>query len=620
MQKTLAVPPATASPVKEPPTTNVRLDAWKKSIEGNKVKRFNNYQERRSESEKLRDQLKSQDIPEEQKECIKRNYAAQQDAYWRDSRKEITIGDFELLKVIGTGAFGIVRLCRHKGTGEIRAMKQMNKKEMVFKNQVHHVRAEKEALSSAKDDWVIGLHYTFQDDQYLYMVMEYLPGGDLMTYLMRKDTFSEEETRFYIAELVEAIDYIHTNLHYIHRDIKPDNIVFDIDGHIHLLDFGLCKYQPPEPAQGEGVPTGSSADSQSSPSYRRARHPPREKMQSVVGTPDYMGPEVYKKAPYGKECDMWSLGIIMFEMLFGGPPFSDERHDPSVTSARVMHWRRWFHIPPDPHVSSEARDLLKGLICDPADRLSADQIRVHPFFRGLDFKRLRSMAPPIKPIVKGPLDTSNFDDFPGADDKFMIPAERHKVTGDKTLLAAFHDYGYRRDLEAKKPSITAALSSASVVVMQEASAPSGLVQSHAPPMRPAQAQQGPPQHSFVANRGKQPAKSSMSPAIPGGPSVARAPLPTQWSSSPYAPVYAGYTGPANPQLQAYCPASASGPRPPLQAMPVGFVPGASCQGTVLTSQVPLAAPLGQPVPQVSAVNHVDVAPFCLPRAGHPSAP
>jgi len=620
MQKTLAVPPATASPVKEPPPTNVRLDAWKKSIEGNKVKRFNNYQERRSESEKLRDQLKSQDIPEEQKECIKRNYAAQQDAYWRDSRKEITIGDFELLKVIGTGAFGIVRLCRHKGTGEIRAMKQMNKKEMVFKNQVHHVRAEKEALSSAKDDWVIGLHYTFQDDQYLYMVMDYLPGGDLMTHLMRKDTFSEEETRFYIAELVEAIDYIHTNLHYIHRDIKPDNIVFDIDGHIHLLDFGLCKYQPPEPAQGEGVPTGSSADSQSSPSYRRARHPPREKMQSVVGTPDYMGPEVYKKAPYGKECDMWSLGIIMFEMLFGGPPFSDERHDPSVTSARVMHWRRWFHIPPDPHVSSEARDLLKGLICDPTDRLSADQIRVHPFFRGLDFKRLRSMAPPIKPIVKGPLDTSNFDDFPGADDKFMIPAERHKVTGDKTLLAAFHDYGYRRDLEAKKPSITAALSSASVVVMQEASEPSGLVQSHAPPMRPAHAQQGPPQHSFVANRGKQPAKSSLSPAIPGGPSVARAPLPAQWSSSPYAPAYAGYTGPANPQLQAYCPASASGPRPPLQAMPVGFVPGASCQGTVLTSQVPLAAPLGHPVPQVNAVNHVDVAPFCLPRAGHPSAP
>eukprot|EP00439_Symbiodinium_sp_Y106_P080136 s200_g18.t3 len=293
-----------------------------------------------------------------------------------------------------------------EGTGEIRAMKQMNKKEMVFKNQALEAWPPQAASSFPckdflEDDWVIGLHYTFQDDQYLYMVMDYLPGGDLMTHLMRKDfhdTFSEEETR---------------------------------------------------------VPTGSSADSQSSNMATIGGD--AEVALTQVGTPDYMGPEVYKKAPYGKECDMWSLGIIMFEMLFGGPPFSDERHDPSVTSARVMHWRRWFHIPPDPH-----------------DRLSADQIRVHPFFRGLDFKRLRSMAPPIKPIVKGPLDTSNFDDFPGADDKFMIPAERHKVTGDKTLLAAFHDYGYRRDLEAKKPSITAALSSASVVVMQEASEPSGL--------------------------------------------------------------------------------------------------------------------------------------------------
>jgi len=597
----------------------VRLDAFKKSIEGNKVKRFNNYQERRSESEKLTDQLKSQDIPEEQKECIKRNYAAQQDAYWRDSRKEITIGDFELLKVIGTGAFGIVRLCRHKGTGDIRAMKQMNKKEMVYKNQVHHVRAEKEALSSAKDDWVIGLHYTFQDDTYLYMVMDYLPGGDLMTHLMRKDTFTEEETRFYIAELVEAIDYIHTNLHYIHRDIKPDNIVFDVDGHIHLLDFGLCKYQPPEPAQGEGVQAGSSADNQSSPSHRRARHPPREKMQSVVGTPDYMGPEVYKKAPYGKECDMWSLGIIMFEMLFGGPPFSDERHDPSVTSARVMHWRRWFHIPPDPHVTQEARDLLKGLICDPADRLTADQIRAHPFFRGLDFKRLRGMSPPIKPIVKGPLDTSNFDDFSGADDKFMVPSERHKVTGDRTLLAAFHDYGYRRDLEAKKPSITAALSSASVVA-GEASIAQGMVQA------PARLQHTQPgfQHHSAAARGKAPSKgATASSAIPGGdwhiPGQGGQPLtwasmPQQWSSSAYTNPYAGYPGPANPQMhgQPYCPA----PARPHVAVPVSF--GAPCQGALYTTQMPWTAPQamqGHAMTQVSSVNSADAAPFRVQRPG-----
>ena len=531
---------------------NVRLDAFKKSIESHKDKRFSDYRERRTESQKLRDQLRSQDIPEEQKEVIKRNYAAQQDAYWRDSRKEITISDFELLKVIGTGAFGIVRLCRHKGTGEIRAMKQMSKKEMVFKNQVHHVNAEKDALSVAKDDWVIRLHYTFQDDQYLYMVMDYLPGGDLMTHLMRKDTFNEEETRFYIAELVEAIDYIHTNLHYIHRDIKPDNIVFDIDGHIHLLDFGLCKYQQPEPAEGGDAERVESESP--GPSKFRARHPPREKMQSVVGTPDYMGPEVYRKAPLGKECDMWSVGIIMFEMLFGGPPFSDERHDPSVTSARVMHWRRWFKMPPDPNVGEQARDLLKGLICDPEDRLSAEQIRQHPFFKGLDFKKLRKMAAPIKPVVKGPLDTSNFDDFSGVDERFAIHKERHKVTGDRTSLAAFHDYSYRRDLEAKKPSISAALNSASMAGSEAAAVVT------------APASLGGVAHPCMA-------RSSVPCPVTGGDAWYLQGQSSPWTS-PSRP-YQGYTAPgvAMTGMQAYV--QPMGARPPVMAAvpPVNFVGG-----------------------------------------------
>mmetsp|Transcript_100189 Transcript_100189/g.192200 ORF Transcript_100189/g.192200 Transcript_100189/m.192200 type:complete len:674 (-) Transcript_100189:61-2082(-) len=379
----------------------------------------------------------------------------------RESRKQVTISDFEFIKVIGSGAFGIVRLCRKKDSNEIFAMKQMSKKEMVYKNQVHHVRAEKDALSMAKDGWVIKLHYTFQDDNFLYMVMDYLPGGDLMTHLMAKDIFTEEETRFYIAELVEAVDYIHTRLHYIHRDIKPDNIIFDREGHIHLLDFGLCKYNPPQPAANEEAASSSNVDSTDTrPNNRRAhRHLPRRELPSVVGTPDYMGPEVYRKAPYGPECDWWSVGIIMFEMLFGGPPFSDERHDAAVTSSRVMRWRQHFHMPPDPRVSEDARDLIRGLICDPQDRLTADQIRAHPFFKGLDFKKLREMMPPIRPKVSGPLDTSNFDDFPGAESKYGITNSRHQVVKDPSFLA-FHDYGYRRDLEAKKPSVRAALSSA----------------------------------------------------------------------------------------------------------------------------------------------------------------
>lgn len=412
-------------------------------------------------SQALSCQLKELALSEDQKEAVRKSFNKQQDEYMRESRKQVTISDFEFIKVIGSGAFGIVRLCRKKDSNEIFAMKQMSKKEMVYKNQVHHVRAEKDALSMAKDGWVIKLHFTFQDDNFLYMVMDYLPGGDLMTHLMLKDIFSEDETRFYVAELVEAVDYIHTHLHYIHRDIKPDNIIFDREGHIHLLDFGLCKYNPPQPAStDESSPSAAVESTDARSVNRRApRHLPRRDLQSVVGTPDYMGPEVYRKAPYGPECDWWSVGIIMFEMLFGGPPFSDERHDAAVTSSRVMRWRQHFHMPPDPRVSEDARDLICGLICDPQDRLTADQIRAHPFFKGLDFKKLREMTPPIRPKVNGPLDTSNFDDFNGADAKYGITNSRHQVVKDPSFLA-FHDYGYRRDLEAKKPSVRAALSSA----------------------------------------------------------------------------------------------------------------------------------------------------------------
>lgn len=467
-----AVPEGMNQAVVPPRRHNPRLEAFKQAIEIKKVQRAQDFQERRSMSQKLSEHLRQ--LPsEDQKDAVRRSFNSQQDEYMRECRKPVSTKDFEWIKVIGTGAFGIVRLCRKKDTGEVFAMKQMKKKDMIVKNQAHHVRAEKDALSLAKDNWVIGLHYTFQDDIFLYMVMDYLPGGDLMTHLMRKDTFNENETRFYIAELVEAVDYIHTNLHYIHRDIKPDNIVFDSDGHILLLDFGLCKYSPPQPtgAAGDGPVDGTQPDNNT---YRRApRHLPRAQLASMVGTPDYMSPEVCRREPYGKECDWWSVGIIAFEMLFGGPPFSDERHEPMITSQRVTRWRQYFHLPADPRVGRDARDLLRGLICDMQDRVTACQIRVHPFFRGLDFSRLREMEPPIKPVVNGPLDTSNFDDFGNAEreGRWDMPLPQHQVAKDHNLYA-FHDYGYRRDLESKKPSVQTALNSAVGVALGVATPPS----------------------------------------------------------------------------------------------------------------------------------------------------
>jgi len=151
------------------------------------------------------------------------------------------VKDFEPVTIIGKGAFGEVRVCRHIPTGEPVAIKKLKKNEMIFKNQIAHVRAERDILSLAKNPWIVDLKCAFQDSIYLYLVMEFLQGGDLMSVLMKKDILTEEETRFYIAETILAIDSVH-KLNYIHRDLKPDNLLIGKDGHIKLSDFGLCKH------------------------------------------------------------------------------------------------------------------------------------------------------------------------------------------------------------------------------------------------------------------------------------------------------------------------------------------------------------------------------------------
>lgn len=156
-------------------------------------------------------------------------------------RKKITVKDFDLLNIIGKGAFGEVRICRFRETGEVVAMKKMRKSEMLDKKQVGHVKGEREILAKAKSPWVVDLKFSFQDETHLYLVMEFLPGGDFMTLLIRKDILSEEEGRFYGAEMVLAIEAVH-KMNYIHRDLKPDNILMDKDGHLKLTDFGLCKF------------------------------------------------------------------------------------------------------------------------------------------------------------------------------------------------------------------------------------------------------------------------------------------------------------------------------------------------------------------------------------------
>ena len=200
------------------------------------------------------------------------------------------------MSIIGRGAFGEVRICRYKETGEVIAMKKMKKSEMLYKNQVAHVKAERDVLIKAKNPWVVELKYSFQDERHLYLVMEFLPGGDLMTLLMRKDILSEDESRFYIGETILAIETIH-NLNYIHRDLKPDNILLDKDGHVKLTDFGLCKHAEIRPHKmTEYKQTEFSSNFNQLKSvldkklgYKRSR----QLAFSTVGTPDYIAPEVF---------------------------------------------------------------------------------------------------------------------------------------------------------------------------------------------------------------------------------------------------------------------------------------------------------------------------------------
>ena len=278
-------------------------------------------------------------------------------------------------------------------------MKRMNKNEMVYKNQVQHIRAEKDILALADNPWIVDLKFSFQDEKSLYLAMEYLPGGDLMTLLIKKDILTEDESRFYVAEMVAAIDSVHV-LNYIHRDLKPDNILIDGRGHIKLSDFGLCKHadiygsNPYENLQKVEHDQRYKVLMERNTDYKRNR----KLAYSTVGTPDYIAPEVFGRGGYDHTVDWWSVGVILFEMLVGYPPFfSDE---PSITCQKILHWRKTLSIPREAKLSASATDILRKLICDPSDRLGrngAAEIKNHPFFLGVNWDNIRNTNSPNMP-------------------------------------------------------------------------------------------------------------------------------------------------------------------------------------------------------------------------------
>ncbi|XP_054322203.1 myotonin-protein kinase isoform X1 [Pongo pygmaeus] len=299
--------------------------------------------------------------------------------------------DFEILKVIGRGAFSEVAVVKMKQTGQVYAMKIMNKWDMLKRGEVSCFREERDVLVNGDRRWITQLHFAFQDENYLYLVMEYYVGGDLLTLLSKfGERIPAEMARFYLAEIVMAIDSVH-RLGYVHRDIKPDNILLDRCGHIRLADFGSCL---------------------------KLRADGTVRSLVAVGTPDYLSPEILQAVgggpgtgSYGPECDWWALGVFAYEMFYGQTPFYAD--STAETYGKIVHYKEHLSLPlADEGVPEEARDFIQRLLCPPETRLGrggAGDFRTHPFFFGLDWDSLRDSVPPFTPDFEGATDTCNFD-------------------------------------------------------------------------------------------------------------------------------------------------------------------------------------------------------------------
>lgn len=414
------------------PVTRQKAAAAKQLIENHYKNYYQGLQDRMDRRRALQRKAQEAQVSNEEQEEMLRNLERRETEFMRLQRHKMGIDDFELLTIIGKGAFGEVRLCRARSTGKIFAMKKLKKSEMLSRGQVEHVRSERNLLAEVDSRCIVKLFYSFQDSDFLYLIMEYLPGGDIMTLLMREDVLSEDVARFYIAESVLAIHSIHQH-NYVHRDIKPDNLILDKNGHLKLSDFGLCKplenkystmllenevLTSQDPISGTDGHSGCDGAPWPMPKeqllqWKRNR---RALAYSTVGTLDYMAPEVLLKRGYGMECDWWSLGAIMYEMLVGYPPFCSD--DPRLTCRKIINWRTCLKFPEEAKISDEAKDLICHFLCNVEIRLGTrgvEEIKEHPWFKSIQWDLLYEMEAAYKPTVSGDLDTQNFEKFSEAD-------------------------------------------------------------------------------------------------------------------------------------------------------------------------------------------------------------
>lgn len=324
-------------------------------------------------------------------------------------RGQISIEDFEIMKPISRGAFGRVFLGRKRTTGDLFAIKVLRKADMLRKNAVESVQAERNILVTAQSPFVVRFFYSFSNRNNLYLVMEYLNGGDLFSLLRHLGCLEEGMARGYIAELVLALDYLHT-LGVVHRDLKPDNLLIAYDGHLKLTDFGLSRMGLiTSTADLTSSPAALSEPSSPGPATLSSPQWAEGESRGAVGTPDYLAPEILLGTGHGFTADWWSVGVILFEFLTGVPPFnapSPEAIFDSILSGAIP----WPRVPED--MSAEAQDLINRLLhSDPRERLGyrgAGEVKAHPFFADIRWDTLVRDKAAFVPLADDPHDTSYF--------------------------------------------------------------------------------------------------------------------------------------------------------------------------------------------------------------------
>jgi len=302
--------------------------------------------------------------------------------YIENRSRSLKIEDFDLLKVVGKGSFGKVMQVKKKDTQRIYALKTIRKAHIISRSEVAHTLAERSVLSQINNPFIVPLKFTFQSPEKLYFVLAFVNGGELFHHLQKEQRFDINRSRFYTAELLCALECLH-GFNVIYRDLKPENILLDYSGHIALCDFGLCKLDMKD----------------------------EDRTNTFCGTPEYLAPELLLGQGYTKTVDWWTLGVLLYEMLTGLPPFYDENTNEMYRKilSEPLHFPSAEVVPPS------AKDLLTRLLNrKPDQRLGANgasEIKAHPFFHSIDWRKLlqRKYEPTFKPNVTDALDTKNFD-------------------------------------------------------------------------------------------------------------------------------------------------------------------------------------------------------------------